>query len=106
MRDKSAKGSVVFARNRAVLAAVALFAWVANADTWWEGDSPDADGKTYWEDSGNWWKGFSTPAHFVRRNFTEGKSRIVYFREANEFAGYMVFGNDHADESGEAGPIH
>ena len=44
MRVKPAKGSVVFARNRAVLAAVALFALVANAETWWEGDSPDGDG--------------------------------------------------------------
>lgn len=105
MRDKSAKGSVVFARNRAVLAAVALFAWVANAETWWEGDSPDGDGRTYWEDSGNWWNGFSLPAHFVRRNFTEGKSRVVCFRSANEFAGYLVFGNDRSDEGGEAGPV-
>ncbi|MBQ3807244.1 MAG: hypothetical protein II840_04740 [Kiritimatiellae bacterium] len=70
------------------------------AETWWEGDSPDAsNGNTYWEDSGNWYNGFSTPAHFVRRNFTEGRSRTVSFRSANEFAGYLVFGNDNASET-------
>ena len=70
------------------------------AETWWEGDSPDAsNGNTYWEDSGNWYNGFSTPARFVRRNFTEGRSRTVSFRSANEFAGYLVFGNDNASET-------
>lgn len=72
-------------------------AWAA---TWWEGDWPDAsNGNTYWEDSGNWYNGFSTPAHFVRRNFTKGRSRTVSFRSANEFVGYLVFGNDNASET-------
>ena len=97
--NKKAGESLAFA------AAILLAVSVANAETWWEGDAPDGDGRTYWEDSGNWWNGFSLPAHFVRRNFTEGKSRVVCFRSANEFAGYLVFGNDHADESGEAGPV-
>ena len=97
--DKKAGESLAFA------AAILLAVSVANAETWWEGDAPDGDGRTYWEDSGNWWNGFSLPAHFVRRNFTEGKSRVVCFRSANEFAGYLVFGNDRSDEGGEAGPV-
>ena len=35
----------------------------------------------------------------MRRNFTEGRSRTVSFRSANEFAGYLVFGNDNASET-------
>lgn len=92
--DKKAGESLAFA------AAILLAVSGANAETWWEGDAPDAsNGNTYWEDSGNWYNGFSTPAHFVRRNFTEGRSRTVSFRSANEFAGYLVFGNDNASET-------
>ncbi len=103
MRDKSAKGSVVSARNRAVLAAVALFAWVANAETWWEGDSPDG-GWTYWSETGNWYNGLSSPAHFVNRNFVEGRSRVVRFAAPEEFTGNLVFGNDKEEGNG-AGPV-
>ena len=40
--DKKAGESLAFA------AAILLAVSVANAETWWEGDAPDGDGRTYW----------------------------------------------------------
>ena len=86
------------------VAAVMLSASVANAETWWEGDAYADDGWTYWSESGNWYNGLSSPAHFVNRNFAEGRSRVVAFGDSEEFTGNLVFGNDREEGNG-AGPV-
>lgn len=96
--NKKAGESLAFA------AAILLAVSGANAETWWEGDAYADDGWTYWSESGNWYNGLSSPAHFVNRNFAEGRSRVVAFGDSEEFTGNLVFGNDQEEGYG-AGPV-
>lgn len=96
--NKKAGESLAFA------AAILLAVSVANAETWWEGDAYADDGWTYWSESGNWYNGLSSPAHFVNRNFLEGRSRVVAFGASEGFTGNLVFGNDKEEGNG-AGPV-
>ena len=85
-------------------AAILLAVSGANAETWWEGDAYADDGWTYWSEAGNWYNGLSAPAHFVNRNFLEGRSRVVAFGASEGFTGNLVFGNDKEEGNG-AGPV-